>query len=237
MILTLCSVTRLCSCYKDPAELVLFHDVEMKGHIREGSIRWKTLTWHPRHSMPGSFFENGWVGQRMVTQFSGAHLSVQITRCDPKIAGKHYVFVFRIKSVAAAVAFNDSRRSVAFIENASRFEQEFCPRFHQRTLEILPGPVDTEMSRASMYRRLLRSPLLKPSSTGWKKRRRTSSRIPCQGPWRRAGAAVQSRRSSASLRRSSHQSGSTHKRIEGRGATSAKPARRGRRLKRLINRC
>jgi hypothetical protein len=24
------------SCYKDPAELVLFHDVEMKGHIREG---------------------------------------------------------------------------------------------------------------------------------------------------------------------------------------------------------
>ena len=27
------------SCYKDPAELVLFHDVEMKGHIREGSIQ------------------------------------------------------------------------------------------------------------------------------------------------------------------------------------------------------
>jgi hypothetical protein len=23
------------SCYKDPAELVLFHDVEMKGHIRK----------------------------------------------------------------------------------------------------------------------------------------------------------------------------------------------------------
>jgi hypothetical protein len=26
------------SCYKDPAELVLFHDVEMKGPIREESV-------------------------------------------------------------------------------------------------------------------------------------------------------------------------------------------------------
>src|SRR3979411_179810 len=25
------------SCYKDPAELVLFHDVEIKGNIREGA--------------------------------------------------------------------------------------------------------------------------------------------------------------------------------------------------------
>src|SRR5258708_5744209 len=31
------------SCYKDPAELVLFHDVEMKGHMREGSIRWELV--------------------------------------------------------------------------------------------------------------------------------------------------------------------------------------------------
>jgi hypothetical protein len=31
------------SCYKDPAELVLFHDIEMEGHIREGSIRWKLV--------------------------------------------------------------------------------------------------------------------------------------------------------------------------------------------------
>ncbi len=31
------------SCYKDPAELVLFHDVEIKGHIREGGIRWKLV--------------------------------------------------------------------------------------------------------------------------------------------------------------------------------------------------
>lgn len=31
------------SCDKNPAELVLFHDVEMNGHIREGSIRRKLL--------------------------------------------------------------------------------------------------------------------------------------------------------------------------------------------------
>jgi hypothetical protein len=31
------------TCYKDPAELVLFHDVEMKWHIREGNIRWKSV--------------------------------------------------------------------------------------------------------------------------------------------------------------------------------------------------
>jgi hypothetical protein len=29
--------------YKDPAELVLFHDVEMKWRIQEGSIRWKLV--------------------------------------------------------------------------------------------------------------------------------------------------------------------------------------------------
>jgi hypothetical protein len=31
------------SCYKDPAELVLFHGVEMKGHIPGRSIRWKLV--------------------------------------------------------------------------------------------------------------------------------------------------------------------------------------------------
>jgi hypothetical protein len=71
----------------------------------------------------------------MVAQFSGAHLSVQITRCDPKIAREHYAIVFRIRSIAATVAFNDSRRSVALTENATRFEQEFSPRLYQRTLE------------------------------------------------------------------------------------------------------
>ena len=30
-------------CYKDPAEQVLFHDVEIKGHIRERGIRWKLV--------------------------------------------------------------------------------------------------------------------------------------------------------------------------------------------------
>jgi hypothetical protein len=39
------------SCNKDPAELVLFHGVEMRGHIREGSIRWKF-----GHGLPGSKF-------------------------------------------------------------------------------------------------------------------------------------------------------------------------------------
>jgi hypothetical protein len=29
------------SCYKDPAELVLFHDVEMKGHIREENVSFR----------------------------------------------------------------------------------------------------------------------------------------------------------------------------------------------------
>ncbi len=31
------------SCCKDPDELVLFHDVEVNGHIREGSIHWKLV--------------------------------------------------------------------------------------------------------------------------------------------------------------------------------------------------
>ena len=39
------------SCFKDPAELVLFHDVEMKGHIREGSIQLEV-----GQGIPGSKF-------------------------------------------------------------------------------------------------------------------------------------------------------------------------------------
>jgi hypothetical protein len=39
------------SCYKDPAELVLFHDVEMKGHIRVGSIQLEV-----GQGIPGSKF-------------------------------------------------------------------------------------------------------------------------------------------------------------------------------------
>jgi hypothetical protein len=42
------------SCYKDTAELVLFHDVEMKGHIREGSIQLEV-----GQGIPGSKFIAG----------------------------------------------------------------------------------------------------------------------------------------------------------------------------------
>jgi hypothetical protein len=35
-IVLLSSVTKIVSCYKNPADLVLFHDVEVKGHVRKG---------------------------------------------------------------------------------------------------------------------------------------------------------------------------------------------------------
>jgi hypothetical protein len=31
------------SCFKDPAELVLFHDVEMKGIFGKGASNWKLV--------------------------------------------------------------------------------------------------------------------------------------------------------------------------------------------------
>src|SRR5258708_9577172 len=65
-----------------------------------------------------------------------------------------------------------------------------------------PAPWTRICPEASTYPRPLLSPLREPCSTEWRKGRRTSSQIPCQSPWRRAGAAVRSRRSSASLRRS-----------------------------------
>jgi NAD(P)-dependent dehydrogenase (short-subunit alcohol dehydrogenase family) len=65
---------------------------------------------------------------------------------------------------------------------------------------VLTGPVDTVRPEASRYRRPLRSPLRKRSSMAWRTRRRTSSPIPCQSPWLRAGAAVPRRRSSARWR-------------------------------------
>jgi hypothetical protein len=34
------------SCYKDPARLVLFHDVEMNGHIREESVSFRNQFRH-----------------------------------------------------------------------------------------------------------------------------------------------------------------------------------------------
>jgi hypothetical protein len=39
------------SCYKDPAELVLFHDVKINGHIREGGIQLEV-----GQGIPGSKF-------------------------------------------------------------------------------------------------------------------------------------------------------------------------------------
>jgi hypothetical protein len=71
----------------------------------------------------------------MVAQLSGAHLSVEVARGDPEIAGEDEVFVLRVGSVAAAVAFHDGWGSVAFDESAAGFEQDLCPRLDQRALE------------------------------------------------------------------------------------------------------
>src|SRR5229473_93621 len=77
------------------------------------------------------------------------------------------------------------------------------------------GPWTRICPKASTNRRPLLSRLREPSSTELRKTSRTSSQIPCRSPLRRAGAAVRSRRSSASLRRSYQQSPSSHKRREG----------------------
>jgi hypothetical protein len=65
-----------------------------------------------------------------------------------------------------------------------------------------PAPWIRICPEASKYRRPLRSRLREPSSTEWRKTRMTSSQISCHRPWQRVGAAVRSRRWSASLRRS-----------------------------------
>jgi hypothetical protein len=85
------------------------------------------------------------------------------------------------------------------------------------------------------YPRRLRGPLREPSSTEWRKGGRTSSQIPCQSPWRRAGAAVGPRRKSASTRCSWQQSRSGHIQRERYRATSARSTRRAP-LKRMTNR-
>jgi NAD(P)-dependent dehydrogenase (short-subunit alcohol dehydrogenase family) len=68
-----------------------------------------------------------------------------------------------------------------------------------RVHAVLTGPVDTDMSRDLDIPKA--SPLREPSSTEWRKGRRTSSPIPCHSTWRRVGAAVRPRRSSASMQR------------------------------------
>jgi NAD(P)-dependent dehydrogenase (short-subunit alcohol dehydrogenase family) len=65
---------------------------------------------------------------------------------------------------------------------------------------VLPGPVDTDMTRDLDIPKASPEPLHGQSWTGWRKGRRKSSLTPCQSPWRRAGAAVRSRRGSVSLR-------------------------------------
>lgn len=62
MILALCSVTKLLSCYKDPAELVLFHDVEMKWHIMFVEfVRSRRLCGVPLpHPLAGRGLARGW---------------------------------------------------------------------------------------------------------------------------------------------------------------------------------
>src|SRR4029077_19092565 len=77
-----------------------------------------------------------------------------------------------------------------------------------------PAPWTQICPEASTYRRPLPSRLREPSLTEWRETRRTSSRIPCQSPWRSAGAAVRSRRSNASLRASQNQSTSKRRQRE-----------------------
>src|ERR1700721_868214 len=54
--------------------------------------------------------------------FSSAHLPFHTARCDPKIASKQCVFVFRVGSIAAPVTFDDSSSPIAFAENAIRLQ-------------------------------------------------------------------------------------------------------------------
>src|SRR5258708_31207270 len=74
-----------------------------------------------------------------------------------------------------------------------------------------PAPWTRICHEASTYLRPPRSRLREPSSTEWRKGRRTSSRIPCQSPWRRAGATVRPRRWNARMRRWYNQSQSSRK--------------------------
>ena len=59
-----------------------------------------------------------------------------------------------------------------------------------RVHAVLTGPTDTDMNRGLDIPKASRSPSCEPSSTAWRRGRRTSSRIPCQRPWRRAGAGT-----------------------------------------------
>lgn len=48
IICTLTFSDEIVSCYKEPAELILFHDVEMKSKFGKGSIRWGVRAFQDR---------------------------------------------------------------------------------------------------------------------------------------------------------------------------------------------
>jgi NAD(P)-dependent dehydrogenase (short-subunit alcohol dehydrogenase family) len=73
------------------------------------------------------------------------------------------------------------------------------------------GPVDTDMSRGLDIQKFSPESVAKASSTAWRPVRRRSSRIRCQRRWRRAGAAVRPRSSSARTPRSSRHSRTRHR--------------------------
>jgi NAD(P)-dependent dehydrogenase (short-subunit alcohol dehydrogenase family) len=79
---------------------------------------------------------------------------------------------------------------------------------------VLAGPVDTEMTRGLDVPKTSPESVARAIFDGLEQGGRRSSPIPCQRPWRRAGAAVRRRSSSASLRHTSNQSPSSHDRSD-----------------------
>lgn len=82
---------------------------------------------------------------------------------------------------------------------------------------VVLGPVDTDMTGASTYRRLRPSPLRRVSLMGWREAKKISSRIPCPSPSRRAGAQARRRGSNASSRLSPRRAHRKHS-SDGAGA-------------------
>jgi NAD(P)-dependent dehydrogenase (short-subunit alcohol dehydrogenase family) len=63
---------------------------------------------------------------------------------------------------------------------------------------VLPGPVDTDMSRGLNIPKASPASVARAIFDGVENGKRKYSRIPCQSRWRRAGVTVRSRRSSSS---------------------------------------
>ena len=71
-----------------------------------------------------------------------------------------------------------------------------------RVHAVLTGPVDTDMTRGIDIPKASPESVARAIFDAMRRKRRTSSPIPCPSPWLRAGATARSRRSSASRRRS-----------------------------------